>query len=470
MKKLLTVLCVAAFGIGAVAQAQVVKNESIIRTEPKEVKENVADIIGLPAMSLGQFMEDDKWYDTLLWHPEYEEPECRNGFYSTYYGDGGAFGEEVVPGVFSPYMNGTGEVGATYQTEDNMYYMYASIDVENAWVVGAIAIACRMGNTNGWERIQDKLDRFPQDPEHMNEVGGVKIPDMPFKLLGYETVQKQRAFKSYTEMIFDNADASYVNLEMPLSTEGRAETETLYLRYEPRENDESGRVSPTFYTVGGLFKNKSFQASPSKNFGLSFCVELTGDKTYDSLWNNNMGAKSNTDCAFVEEWSVWQRFDFRNHDDAWVGFWSKDETDIDVSLPWFVDDDGDESGFAPPSCPQKQKNSLFVYDHSLLRLSSGTHYKPTLYPIIQHSGLANESMDAYAQTVSVYPLPATDKVTVVALDPIQKIEIYNMAGMLVKVANMNESVLNIDVTSLVPGAYIAKITTENGVASKKLVV
>ncbi|MDE5742924.1 MAG: T9SS type A sorting domain-containing protein, partial [Bacteroidales bacterium] len=89
---------------------------------------------------------------------------------------------------------------------------------------------------------------------------------------------------------------------------------------------------------------------------------------------------------------------------------------------------------------------------------------------IQHSGLANESMDAYAQTVCVYPLPATDKVTVVALDPIQKIEIYNMAGMLVKVANMNESVLNIDVTSLVPGAYIAKITTENGVASKKLVV
>ncbi|MDE6112118.1 MAG: T9SS type A sorting domain-containing protein, partial [Bacteroidales bacterium] len=112
-----------------------------------------------------------------------------------------------------------------------------------------------------------------------------------------------------------------------------------------------------------------------------------------------------------------------------------------------------------------------VYNHSLLRLSSGTHYKPTLYPIIQHSSASNEkNKDAYAQTISVYPLPATDNVTVVALDPIQKVEIYNMAGALVKVVNMNENVLDIDVTSFVPGTYIAKVTTKNGVASKKLVV
>ena len=106
----------------------------------------------------------------------------------------------------------------------------------------------------------------------------------------------------------------------------------------------------------------------------------------------------------------------------------------------------------------------------MLRLSAGTHYKPTLYPIIQQSGAANENNDAYAQTVSVYPLPATDKVTVVALDPIRKVEVYNMAGTLVKKAEMNDNVLNMDVTSFAPGAYIAKITTEKGVVSKKLLV
>lgn len=472
MKKLLTVLCVAAFGIGAVAQAQIVKNEGVIRTEPKAIKENVADIVGLPVMSdgsLGQ-LKANRIYDTLLWHPEYTQPDCRNGIYSTYYSEGGVMAEEVVPGVFSPYMSGTGEVGATYQTEENLYYLYARVNLQNAFVSGAIAIACRMGNTMGWERIKDKLGRFDQN--HISDIDGVKVPDMPFKLYGYEEVVSQPAFKSYTEMLFDNADPSYIDIEMPLTTKGRAETETLYLKYQPREG-EDGRPSITYYTVGGLFKNKNFQTSTEHNFGLSLGIELTRDRTYDSLWNFNFGAKANSECTFVEEWSVWQRFDFTDHETTWVGFWAQDESDIDVNQPWFVENDNDVSGFAPPASPQTtngEHNSLFVYNHSLLRLSAGTHYKPTLYPIIQQSGAANENNDAYAQTVSVYPLPATDKVTVVALDPIRKVEVYNMAGTLVKKAEMNDNVLNMDVTSFAPGAYIAKITTEKGVVSKKLLV
>lgn len=474
MKKLLTVLCVAAFGIGAVAQAQVVKNEGIIRTEPKEIKENVADVVEMPAMAdapMGQLQDENAaaWYDTLHWHPEYDplQPDCGVGLYSTYYSNNGALGEEVVPGVFSPYMNGTGEVGATYQTQNNVYYLYAGIDVRYSFVVGAVVVACRMGNTVGWQRIADKLDRF--DQEHMQMVGTVRVPDMPFKLMGYEKVEKQRAFKSYSEMIFDYKDAEYINIEMPVSTEGRLETETLYLPYQPRET-EDGKLGPGYYSIGAMFKDGAmFGVSDDHNFGLSFCVSLTGESTYDSLWNSNMGAKSNNECAFVEEWSVWQRFDFTNHEEAWVALYGTDGSDIDVSQPWFAEE-GQKSGMAPTPCPQNEKNSLFVYNHSLLRLSAGTHYKPTLYPIIQHSGVANERSDAYAQTVSIYPLPATDKVTVVAVDPVRKIEIFNMAGTLVKVAEMNENVLNIDVTSFAPGTYIARITTANGVASKKLVV
>ncbi|MDE5559788.1 MAG: hypothetical protein K2I84_03955, partial [Bacteroidales bacterium] len=303
MKKLLTVVCVAAFGIGAVAQAQVVKNESILQTEPKEVKADAADIIGMPAMldnaSMGQLKDaTTPWRDTLRWHPEYSEPNCAEGIYSTYYSDAGMFGEEVVPGVFSPYLNGTGEVGATYQTKENLYFMYASIDVENSFVVGAIVIACRMGNTQGWDRIQDKLDRFPQDPEHMNEFRGVKVPDMPVRLMGYGEVTRQRVFESYTDMIFKYLDPVYINVEMPTTTEGRIATGTLYLRYEPRETDDG--VRPSYYTLGGLFEGgEMLTASSEKNFGLSMCASLTGDKTYDSLCNYCIGSKSNSVCKFV---------------------------------------------------------------------------------------------------------------------------------------------------------------------------
>ncbi|MBD5389723.1 T9SS type A sorting domain-containing protein [bacterium] len=472
MKKLLTVLCVAAFGIGAVAQAQVVQADGIIRTQPNRLKENAADIVGLPVMSdvSGQLKDATDDFDTLRWHPEYYQEDCRTGIYSTYYSQQGMFGEEVVPGCFSPYLNGTGEVGATFQTEAGVYDTYAGIDLTNAWVVGAYAIVCRMGNTIGWERVRDSLGIF--NPAYINNYNGVAVPDMPFKLIGYPEVTPQRVFKSYTEMIMDKKDPVYITVEMPTSIKDRAETtDELYLRYEPRKADD-GRDAPTYYGVGGLFSNKSFSAA--KNFGISFCANLTGNKTYDSLWNYNIGAKSNDECSFYEAWSVWQRFDFSNHETNWVGFWNLDESDLDVNLPWFPENDDDPSGFAPPGSPQIENgehNSLFVYNHCLLRLSEGTHYKPSLYPIIQYRSAANESNQAaYAQTVSVYPLPATDKANIVALDPMRKVEIYNMAGALLKVIDMNENVFELDVTAFTPGAYVAKITTEKGVASKKLVI
>lgn len=463
MKKLLTVLCVAAFGLGAVAQAQFVQYDATTRSLPKEMKETRIEAFGMPSVDIAGQAKAPAPYDTLWWHDEYQSEDCSYGYYTTYYSQQGMFGEEVVPGVFSAWLSGTGEVGATYQTEENVYETYARIDVSNAWVVGAFVVAYRMGNTVGWERVG--VDGF--DPEHMNELNGVRVPDLPFKLVGYPHVAWQPAYENYRGMIYEGDEGDLIDIQMPLSYKDRVETtETLYLRYEPF-TDDNGSVRARLYGLAGMFDHV-FPAR--ENFGLSFDAQLTGKARYDSLWNFSLGAKSNSECVFVDDWSVWQRWDFSNHDSAYVWLWSNTGGDLDVSKPWIVENEDDEGGLAPDGCPQTDEGSLFVYNSTLLKVGEGSHYMPGLYPIIQDRTSIERNQDAYAQTVSVYPLPATDKVTIVALDPIQKIEVYNMAGTLVEHVAMNDNMLELDVTSYVPGTYVAKITTENGVASKKLLV
>ncbi|MDE7150183.1 MAG: T9SS type A sorting domain-containing protein, partial [Bacteroidales bacterium] len=218
--------------------------------------------------------------------------------------------------------------------------------------------------------------------------------------------------------------------------------------------------------IGGMFEHV-FPASA--NFGISVEAQLTNNKAYDSLWNWALAAKSNDKCSFIDEWAAWQRIDFSDHENRWVWLWKDDESDVDVSQPYEAEDDW---GFAPTDCPQHDNGTgLYVYAFSLnMTLGDGEHFLPMLYPVIQDRTSIEKGKDTYAQTVSVYPLPATDKVNIVALDPIQKVELYNMAGTLLKQITMNDNVLEFDVTSYAPGTYIAKITTEKGVASKKLLV
>lgn len=462
MKKLLTALCVAACGFGAAAQAQqVVQARGAERMEIKDIRHKME----VPAsdMQLLQQAKAPAPYDTLRWHDEYLSEECQ-GYYSlSAFGIQSLFGEEVALSPLGASMSGTGEVGATFQTENNIYDSYAGLDLHTFWVVGAYGWAYRIGSTSGWARVG--VDGF--DPEHMNEVGGVQVPDLPYVIKGYPHVERQDAYASYFDILSDRGE-DIITLEMPLSMTEAVETPKGYIRYRESRLLDDQRPWPYINQVGGLF-DEPFPAWA--NFGLSIDVELSGNKTYDSLWNWSLTAKTNDNCAFIDEWACWQRLDFSDHENNWVWLWTNDDQDVDCSLPLDGDEDGNW-GLAPANCPQHDNGKgLFVYAFSLnMILGDGDHMMPMLYPIIQDKVSIEQDKNAYAMTVSVYPLPATDKVTIVALDAMQKVEIYNMAGSLVRNAVVNDNVLEVDVTSLTPGTYIAKIMTEKGVASKKLVV
>ncbi len=455
MKKLLATLCVAACGIGAAAQAQIEVHPGVSHIERQVVRRTRAELPAAQTFDAPQFRQAGARYDTLRWHGEYDPlaPNCGNYLYYVQWGStNGYFGQESALHGFGSNINGTGEIGATFETAGNLYVNYSGHKLEEWAVVGAMTYVYRQGSLVGWDRGHD----ISQFGTHVTEVQGYKVPDLPYKMAGYY-VEEQPAVEDYMA-----TSVSLVQLKMPVSIEGRAESPVDYVPFLEGKMNSNNVMVPQMQRKGGMF-DKALYAD--RDFGVSFHAQLTGDATYDSLWNFAIGVKSPDDCTMLNEWASWTRIDYSDPK-AWNCFWNKDGSELDVSKPY------DQDGFAPEGCPQHDNGkSLFVYVFSQLLQANGEHFLPAIYGIIQYGVVDNEkNQDAYAQTISVYPMPASEKVNMVSLDPMQRIEIYNMAGSLLKHVTLNESVAEMDVTDLAPGTYIAKIVTEKGVASKKLLV
>ena len=72
--------------------------------------------------------------------------------------------------------------------------------------------------------------------------------------------------------------------------------------------------------------------------------------------------------------------------------------------------------------------------------------------------------------VEVSPVPAFDNVTFKSSNMLQRVEIYGMNGQVVKQQNVGAHEVTINVSELNAGMYIAKVYTEAGVATKKVIV
>lgn len=76
--------------------------------------------------------------------------------------------------------------------------------------------------------------------------------------------------------------------------------------------------------------------------------------------------------------------------------------------------------------------------------------------------------DIFASKVSIYPNPAQEFVTISSSVEINKAEVYNLLGKRV----INSSKLsnnNLDISSLSKGVYMLKLTSENALATKKII-
>lgn len=84
-------------------------------------------------------------------------------------------------------------------------------------------------------------------------------------------------------------------------------------------------------------------------------------------------------------------------------------------------------------------------------------------------GLSENNLET---VLKAYPNPFKNQLTIEANEPIYKVEIYNLLGQKVKTLEINnpsESTINIELSELAQGNYLAKIYTELNVESIKII-
>ena len=76
-------------------------------------------------------------------------------------------------------------------------------------------------------------------------------------------------------------------------------------------------------------------------------------------------------------------------------------------------------------------------------------------------------VEDFTNEAVVYPNPATELVNINTSDNVQRVEIFNMQGQLVKVET--GEVKSVSVKDLANGLYTLKLTTDNGVSMHKII-
>ena len=76
-------------------------------------------------------------------------------------------------------------------------------------------------------------------------------------------------------------------------------------------------------------------------------------------------------------------------------------------------------------------------------------------------------VEEYTSETAIYPNPATDMINISTDNQVQRVEIFNMQGQLVKVET--GEVTRVSVKDLANGLYTLKLTTDNGISMHKII-
>lgn len=202
--------------------------------------------------------------------------------------------------------------------------------------------------------------------------------------------------------------------------------------------------------------------------GEHVCVSVvfpTERNDEDTLWNAVVAyASDGTNVAVTSEkpggmYAIWD-FQYQN-------MWSNSQTHERLTER--------VEGFIPDSTAQPNKRYAVVplqswnwYDRS--GNSTGQIDNEMDIAIILADGVDIERGASYDKYVEVKINPAIDYTVLRAADRIQKVEIFNLNGKLVKTQAYNDNIVEVRLDGLASGMYVAKVTTDGGIASKKIMV
>ena len=135
-----------------------------------------------------------------------------------------------------------------------------------------------------------------------------------------------------------------------------------------------------------------------------------------------------------------------------------------------------DAGSTPPTNARSLSSSSFLCNVNIpFKKSLYIHVQDscgqTAYLEIRPGMLQNNKKSTFVSwNVEIYPNPTTGNITIQSSESkIQKVEVYDIYGKLLKTTNANSIFTEINISDLAAGIYVARIITENGIKTKKFV-
>lgn len=334
---------------------------------------------------------------------------------------------------------GSGEIGYSLDFGERGYYTFVLDRPYNTYgITGAITLVGRARSS----------------------VDSVNSKEMPlkFKLYSYPLGQITRQ-EGYNDITSSQRGQTTTEVYYPQNPENfLCYSETVGVPVLEPEGSE--RFGTDWF--GAKFETPGI-AGANPCISIVFPTSRTGE---DSLWNATLFEVSNGDNTShsTKPAAMYVVYDF-----DYQSIWSYNEENGGGRIEERID------GFIPDSNAQPNKRYAVVplqswnwTDANGTPTSSQDGEIPM--HIILAEGVAIERGAAYDKYVEVKINPAIDYTVIQSTDRIKSVEIYNLNGKLVKTQACNSNNERISLNGLASGMYIAKVTTEAGIANKKIMV
>ncbi|MDE7337690.1 MAG: T9SS type A sorting domain-containing protein, partial [Bacteroidales bacterium] len=335
----------------------------------------------------------------------------------------------------APTMVGSGEIGYRFYAGGDSYYR-----IENMYPNFGLPYA-----------VKTAIIRAPSPSlRHQKENGEVYYDSMPlyFKLYNSSKVAAQQVIGDLT-----SETSGYVDVVYPRNPENyTAITNTVLVAAHCNEKGELSIDYP----------KAEFQNIPaSQRLGENFCVSVMfpiewdeeGDSIVDPAWNATLitlGYQNGEDKISEEPHSVYIVHDFQRT----THFWTNGRPASGKRWPDMIRDS------------LMQPNARYAIIPMDASGSTGEPYMWFYYTEASALQSANKA-DRYVQ---LSPVPAVDYVNFSSYADMSRIEIYSLGGQLVKAVNVSGDTYRLDLTGINSGMYVARIYSEKGISSKKLIV
>lgn len=454
MKKILTLACALAMVAGANAQ---VRQANTLKSAKAELKEKTAssilevgevkgaakpgrvDTLPLESALMMQAITGRGWGMTLgMLAMHGVEDVTQNSTAEDVYENRPTVFVSTGTGFLNEWF-GSGEIGYSFDFSPTGYYASLGLRRSSWGITGALTYVCRF-----------------RSPLSIND------ETMPLRFKLYTTPMGQvSSQQAYTDLLTDQARREQVDVYYPTDPDKFVSySEEVQVPSMPLVYDE-GSSKP--YLPGDLFGARFTTPGIAGDHACISAMFPNNKDEKDTLWKASLLTVSDGAQGYAtsdQVAPVYVVYDFRHQ----TLFGPDDDLWREREAEYFI----------PNEDAQPNTRYAVVPLMSWVWSDQQGNREPSIEePVIiaiLAEGVTIERGAYYDKYVEVVMNPAIDYTVLRATERINDVEIYNLNGKLVKKQACNNHQVEVRLDGLSSGMYVAKVTTDGGVANKKIMV